>query len=75
MMHQFEIQCGVHRGVVMARDEYSAWHKVVRDADDGFGILARFRKWLPATRGRKHRAGWTPWFYVSPRTLDMPDNP
>jgi hypothetical protein len=70
-MKKFQIECGEHRGTVEARDEYSAWRKVVGKADEGFAALARFRFQQPATPKRKHRAGWTPWFYISPRSLDM----
>ena len=70
-MRKYEVQCGKHHGIVLARDPYSAWRKVVGKADDGFAKLARYREMLPATLTRTHRAGWSPWFYVSPRTIDM----
>ncbi len=60
-MRTFEIHCGVHRGVVEARDEFSAWRKVVGKATDGFSPLARFRTLWPRTQ----------WLYVVPRYLDM----
>lgn len=71
MRRRFQIECGEHRGTVEARDEFSAWRKVVGNAADGFGKLARFRESLPASAGRRHRAGWQPWKYVTPRALDM----
>ena len=70
-MKTYEIQCGQHRGVVEARDEFSAWRKVVGNAADGFGKMARFREATPATKGRRHHAGWQPWQYVTPRHLDL----
>jgi hypothetical protein len=71
MMRLFQIECGEHRGIVEARDEFSAWRKIVGKANDGFSKLARFRECLPATAGRKHRAGWQLWQYVEPRYLDL----
>jgi hypothetical protein len=70
-MRTFQIECGQHKGVVKARDEFSAWRKVVGDACDGFSKLARFRERLPASKNREHKAGWQVWFYVEPRYLDM----
>jgi hypothetical protein len=70
-MRKFQIECGEHEGIVKARSPFSAWRKVVGNAAEGFGLLARYREYLPATQKRKHRAGWGPWTYVEPRWLDM----
>jgi hypothetical protein len=70
-MRTFQIECGRHKDVVQAKNPSSAWHKVVGKAADGFGKLARFRECLPATAGRKYRAGWQPWNYITPRALDF----
>ncbi len=70
-MKKFQVECGDHSGTVEARNEFSAWRKVVGSAADGFSPLARYREYSPATKGRFHRAGWSPWFYVEPRYLDL----
>ena len=69
-MLKYQIQCGEHCGTVQARSAQSAWRKIVGKADDGFAPLARYREYQPATKNRKVRAGWGPWFYVEPRVLD-----
>ena len=70
-MRKFQIECGEHKGIVAARSCFSAWRKIVGNAADGFAQLARYREYLPASKNRKHRAGWGPWCYVVPRWLDM----
>lgn len=68
---EFQIECGQHRGIVNASDEFAAWHQIVGDATGGFAPLARFRESLPPRQGRAHRSGWQPWRYVVPRYFDM----
>ncbi len=71
-MSTIEIQCGEHRGTVIAKSPAAAWRKIVGDdVEGGFALLARYRECLPAARGRKHRAGWGPWFYIAPHILDV----
>ena len=67
----FQIECGSHHGVIDARSPEEAWRMVTGDATEGFGELARYRECHPATANRKHRAGWGPWFYISPRAIDL----
>jgi hypothetical protein len=61
IMRTFEIHCGVHRGIVQARNAFSAWRKVVGTAVDGFAPFARVRQLNPRT----------PWEYAVPRYFDM----
>ena len=66
----YEIQCGKHELTGEARNVGVLWRWGTKKETTGFSLLARFREMRKATANRKHRAGWGPWQYINPDSLD-----
>ena len=67
-MPTYEIECGEHKGRVVARGPGAAWRKLTKNKTEGFCPLARYRE-LPLN-GRSYKLGRGIWFYVQPSSLD-----